>query len=76
MLMFGFILSLLFSRSVATELAVDIVVTVGDVKFYLHKVPPAQSSTSTFLDRAQKIMYMDEQNIILYCRPHCLLKDV
>lgn len=26
------------SRYVATELATDIVVNVGDVKFYLHKV--------------------------------------
>lgn len=32
-------------RSVATELAVDIVVTVGDVKFYLHKFPLLSKSS-------------------------------
>uniref|UniRef100_A0A804LR66 BTB/POZ domain-containing protein NPY2 n=1 Tax=Zea mays TaxID=4577 RepID=A0A804LR66_MAIZE len=35
-----------YSRgSVATELAVDIVVTVGDVKFYLHKFPLLSKSS-------------------------------
>jgi hypothetical protein len=35
---------LMLFRFVTTELATDIVITVGDVKFYLHKVQ-AQSSS-------------------------------
>jgi len=35
-------------RFVTTELATDIVITVGDVKFYLHKVQ-AHSSTCSLL---------------------------
>jgi len=38
MVCFGILLSLAVYRYVATELATDVVVIVGDVKFHLHKV--------------------------------------
>lgn len=38
MICFGILLFLAVYRYVATELATDVVVNVGDVKFFLHKV--------------------------------------
>ncbi|KAI5434683.1 BTB/POZ domain-containing protein npy3 [Lathyrus oleraceus] len=50
--------SLAFCRYVATELASDIVVNVGDVKFYLHKFPLLSKSL-----RLQKLVSnTDEEN--------------
>ena len=52
------------SRYVATELAVDIVINIGEVKFYLHKV--------SFL--VLRIMHLQAKSlVILSCRLPMLL---
>ncbi|KAG7607652.1 NPH3 domain [Arabidopsis thaliana x Arabidopsis arenosa] len=51
MVCFGILLSLAVFRYVATELATDVVVIVGDVKFHLHKFPLLSKSA-----RLQKLI--------------------
>jgi hypothetical protein len=51
MVCFGILLSLAVYRYVATELATDVVVIVGDVKFHLHKFPLLSKSA-----RLQKLI--------------------
>lgn len=42
-------------RYVASELASDIIISIGDIKFYLHKVCPNPVTISGFQLRISKI---------------------